>query len=224
MGSIRPELQDMTVSDWINAKTGMTNGNFKKLVRIARVGGVEVPGMVAPTRNPRITFNSDNDTAMYQRVKDLESLNLFNSRVKSWAQKVEQELKASADSRFKHRDREVSEKFPRLSDSIQTKLRFDKTYKLETRSVGFSIARHGVYLHQGSGRGYGGLVGGKWTDKYGKLQHTNPTSYGKQGTGNRNAEHWFNSIIERNAPELLDIVADYSLDLVVNLNSILLPE
>lgn len=224
MGSMRPELQDMTVSDWVNAKTGMNNNAFRQLVKIARVGGVSVPGIVTLNRNPRITFVSDNDTAMYQRVKDVESLNTFNSRVKSWTEKVEQELKASADSHFGHQDRPVSDEFPRLADSIKAKVRFDKTYKLETRSVGFSMARHGVYRHQGAQRGYGGLVGGKWTDKYGALKHTNPASYGKQGTGLSDAVHWFNPIIERNAQELIEIVADYSLDLVVNMNSILLPE
>lgn len=221
---MRPELQDMTVADWIQAKNSMNSGSFQQLTKIAKVGGVQVPGVVSPQRNPRITFVSDNDTAMYQRVRDVDSLNQFNSGVKAWAKKVEAELKASADSSFGHSDREVTKDFPRLSDSIMAKLRFDKTYKLETRSVGFSIARHGVYLHQGAGTGYGGLTGGKWTDKYGALKHTNPTSYGKQGTGNRTAEHWFNSVIERNMNELIEIVADYSLDLAVNINSILLPE
>lgn len=221
---MRPELQDMTVGDWVNAKTGMNKNAFNRLVKIAKVGGVEVPGVVSTTRNPRITFVSENDTAMFQRVKDVDSLNYFNNGVKAWAKKVEQELKASASSSFGHKDREISEDFPRLSDSIKTNLRFDKTYKLETRSVGFSLARHGVYLHQGAGVGYGGITGGKWTDKYGTLKHTNPESYGKQGTGNRNSVHWFNSVIERNMEELIEIVANYSLDLAVNINSILLPE
>ena len=221
---MRPELQDMTVSDWMNAKMSMNTSSFKQLVKIARVGGVQVPGIVSTSRNPRITFVSENDSAMLQRVQDVESLNRFNAGVKAWAQKVETQLKASANSSFSHADREITSEFPRLSDSITSKLRFDKAYKLETRSVGFTIARHGVYLHQGAGTGYGGLTGGKWTDKYGTLKHTNPTSYGKQGTGKRKPEHWFNSIIQKNMDELIEIVADYSLDLAVNINSILLPE
>lgn len=221
---MRPELQDMTVADWMQAKNGMNAGAFKQLVKIANVGGVQVPGVVSTTRNPRITFVSENDSAMYQRVQDVESLDRFNSGVKAWTQKVETQLKASANARFGHSDRPVSAEFPRLSDSIKAKVRFDKTYKLETRSVGFTLARHGVYLHQGAGAGYGGLTGGKWTDKYGTLKHTNPLSYGKQGTGQRPAEHWFNSVIENNMEELIQIVADYSLDLAVNINSILLPE
>ena len=221
---MRPELQDMTVSDWMEAKNSMNSGSFKQLVKIARVGGLQVPGVVSGQRNARITFVSENDSAMFQRVQDVESLNRFNAGVKAWAQKVETQLKASADSSFKHSDRDVTSDFPRLSDSIMAKLRFDKSYKLETRSVGFTLARHGVYLHQGAGTGYGGLKGGKWTDKYGTLKHTNPESYGKQGTGSRNAEHWFNSVIERNMEELIEIVAEYSLDLAVNINSIMLPE
>ena len=180
MGSIRPELQDMTVSDWMVAKTGMNNNAFKQLVKIAKVGGVQVPGVISPTRNARITFDSNNDIAMHQRVQDVESLNRFNSGIKAWAKKVEGELKQSADASFGHNERLVSEKFPRLSDSIKAKVKFDKAYKLETRSVGFTLARHGVYLHEGAGRGYGGLIGSKWTDNYGGLKWTNKDSYGKQ--------------------------------------------
>jgi hypothetical protein len=44
------------------------------------------------------------------------------------------------------------------------------------------------------------------------------------GTGNRTAEYWFNDIIRNNMPELAEIVANYSLDIVVNMNSIFLPE
>lgn len=221
---MRPELQDMTVADWMQTKNGMNAGAFKQLVKIANVGGVQVPGVVSTTRNPRITFVSEDDSTMYQRVQDVESLDRFNSGVKAWSRKVEAQLKASANARFGHADRQLSTELPRLSDSIRAKVRFDKTYKLETRSVGFTIARHGVYLHQGAGSGYGGLTGSKWTDKYGTLKHTNPLSYGKQGTGERTAVHWFNSVIENNMEELIQIVADYSLDLAVNINSILLPE
>jgi hypothetical protein len=218
------DLQDMTISDWMQAKNEMNRNSFRQIVKVARAGGIQIPSVVVPNYNPRITFQSDSDTDMYLRVKDTESLNKFNSSVKAWSAKVESELKASANSMFKHSDREVTADFPRLAESISTKLRFDKKYKLETRSVGFSIARHGVYLHQGAGTGHGGLVGGKWTDKYGKLKHTNPESYGRQGTGSREAMHWFNPVINRNMDELLNIVAEYSADIAVNINSILLPE
>ena len=159
------------------------------------------------------------------RVKDVDAVNLFNTKVKAWATKVEGELKQSADSRFGHRVSElITTEFPRLSDSIKTNLRFDKQYKLETRSVGFSMARHGVYLHEGAGRGFGGLTGSKWTDKYGTLKTTASASEGKMGTGSRKAEPWFNDIIRNNEEELADILAEYSLDLVLNMNSIFLPE
>lgn len=221
---MRPELQDMTVSDWIEAKTSMNSNAFKQLVKIARVGKIQIPSVVVPNYNPRITFVSENDAAMYERIKDTDAVNEFNSKVKAWTRKVESELKASANTKFKHSEREVTNDFPRLAESIKAKVKFDKQYKLETRSVGFSIARHGVYLHQGARTGYGGLVGGKWTDKYGKLKQTNIKSLGKQGTGESKAIHWFNPVIERNIDELIEIVANYSADIAVNINSILLPE
>lgn len=221
---INKPLEDWTVSDWVEAKTAMNNNAFKQMVKIARVGKIQIPSVVVPNYNPRITFISESDTAMYQRVQDVEAVNKFNADIKSWTLKVESELKASAASMFTQPDREVSNEFPRLAESIQAKVRFDKQYKLETRSVGFSIARHGVYLHQGARRGHGGLIGGKWTDKYGKLKQTNTLSLGKQGLGESKAVHWFNPVIERNMDELMNIVADYSADIAVNINSILLPE
>lgn len=221
---INKPLEEWTVSDWMQAKTEMNNSAFKKMVRISRVGKIQIPSVVVPNYNPRITFVSESDTAMYQRVKDVDSVNKFNSDIKAWTAKVEGELKASADAMFSHPDREISTDFPRLSESIKAKVRFDKQYKLETRSVGFSIARHGVYLHQGARRGHGGLVGGKWTDRYGKLKQTATSSLGKQGIGSSKAIHWFNPVIERNIDELIEIVANYSADIAVNINSILLPE
>lgn len=222
---MRPELQDMTVSDWMDAKMGMNSNSFKQLIRVAKAGHIAVPSVVVPNFNPRITFISPSDTEMYQRVKDIESLEKFNNAVQEWGIKVGLAIKRSAEATFKHRDSKyVSDEFPHLADSIKLNLRFDKQYKLETRSIGFTIARHGVYLHQGAGRGYGGLTGSKWTDKYGKQHTTNSSSLGRQGTGNRQAVHWFNDPIEKYLPELADILAEYSLDIVLNTDSIFLPE
>lgn len=224
---MRQELQDMTASDWMDAKMSMNAKSFKQLVKVANAGQISIPSTVVPNYNPRITFQSTSgdQTATFQRVKDIEALDKFNTGVKKWAKKVEKELKQSANSRFSHRATDqISTEFPRLSDSIKTNVRFDKQFKLETKSVGFSIARHGVYLHQGAGRGYGGLTGSKWTDKYGKYQTTKSDSFGKMGTGNRDSVHWFNEVINRNMDELADITAEYSLDLAINVNSIFLPE
>jgi len=224
---MRKELEDFTTSDWIDAKTSMNANSFKQLLKVSRAGGITIPSTVVPNFSPRITFQSlsGDQTALYLRVKDTEALNKFNNGVKNWAEKVELQLKASAETHFSHRlSDQISAEFPRLSDSITTKLRFDKQFKLETRSVGFTLARHGVYRSQGAGRGYGGLTGSKWTDKYGRKHHTADTSIGKMGTGNRSAEHWFNPIIEKNMDELADITAEYSLDLIINVDSIFLPE
>lgn len=222
---MRPELENMTTSDWMVAKSSMNSSSFKQLVRVARTGGITIPSVVVPNYNPRITFVSVSDTAMYQRVKDTDALNEFNSSVKRWAEKVENELKQAAQALFGHRGSDqISAAFPRLSDSIKTNIRFDKQYKLETRSVGFQLARHGVYLHEGAGRGYAGATGSKWTDQYGKTKTTNPNSLGKMGTGLRPAAYWFNDVINRNLDEIADITANYSLDIIVNVDSIFLPE
>jgi hypothetical protein len=219
-----PELHNFTTSDWMNAKHFMTANAFKKMIKTAKAGGIQIPSVLLPDFNPRITFISASDTAMYQRVKDVEAVGRFNKAILNWSNKVETELKASAQTMFKHRKRNVSEEFPRLSDSIKANVRFDKQYKLEANSVGFSFARHGVYQHYGAGKGYGGLTGSKWTDKYSRLKQTNALSMGAMGTGARDAVHWFNPVIKNNIKELENILAEYSVDIVLNLNSILLPE
>lgn len=219
------ELQDWTVGDWIAARAEMTGSAFRQRVQAARAGGIAVPGVVGG-RMPRIVFEAKDgsDFALAERVKDTEALNRFNTGVKAWAEKVAGELRASAQSSFGHRDAQlVTALQPRLADSIRVNIRFDKKYMLETRSVGFSIARHGVYLHYGAGRGQGGMKGSRWTDRYGRLKKTNPDSMGKAGGAPRSAEHWFNSVIERNAKELAELVAEYSLDLTMDIAGALLP-
>ena len=42
-------------------------------------------------------------------------------------------------------------------------------------------------------------------------------------TGTRDEEHWFNSVIDRNAQELADITAEYSLDIAIRIAGMLLP-
>lgn len=226
MEFLKKELQNWTVGDWVNAQIGLTNSAFRKKIKIAASGGIEVPSVVLPYRTPKILFEdlTGDDFAMHERVKDEAALNEFNSGIKAWAEKVARELRSAANTTFSHREAKyVSALQPRLSESIQPNIRFDKKYKLETRSVGFSLARHGVFLHYGAGSGQGGLKGSSWTDRYGRLKKTNPKSLGKAGTGNRDEEHWFNSVIERNADELADIVAEYSLDITINMASMMLP-
>lgn len=218
---MRPDLMNFTTADWMTAKTEMSVSAFKSLVRVARAGGIVLPAGIAPVRNPRITFDSVGDTAEFQRMQDVESVARFNNQVSAWADKVEAQLKASAQTSFHHRA-EDSSLFPHLADSIKSNLHKDKTYKMEVRSVGFSLARHGVFMHHGAGSGYGGFIGSKWTDAYGTLKSTSTDSLGKMDSGNRKAVHWFNDVIERNMEELVGIVADYTLDMTVNLNSILI--
>lgn len=225
MDFLNKELQDWTVGDWIAAKAGLQPWVYRQRVRMAAAGGIAVPGVVGG-RTPRVVFvpKDGNDFALAERVKDTEALNRFNTGVKAWAEKVAAELRASSEVLFGHRDAQlVTALQPRLSESIEPRIRFDKKYMLETRSVGFSIARHGVYLHYGAGRGQGGRVGSKWTDRYGRLKKTTPDSIGKAGIAPRMAEPWFNGVIERNAQELADILAEYSLDLTLNIAGALLP-
>ena len=213
------------MGDWLSARTELSRPAFRQKLRVAAAAGIEVPA-VAAGRLPRVMIEAKDggDFALAERVKDEAALTRFNNGVKAWAEKVAAELRASAQASFAHRDAQlVTALQPRLADSIEPRIRFDKKYMLETRSVGFALARHGVYLHYGAGRGQGGNVGSRWTDRHGQVKRTAESSLGKAGGHPRHAEHWFNGVIERHAEELAAIVAEYSLDLTVNVAAAMLP-
>lgn len=218
-----PSTEDMSIQDWVWANNYMTRSAFAQLKRKATLGGIPIPLLFAGRRPSRITFETLSETAQYQRVQNTESLNKFNNEVEAWAKKIESLLKASAQSKFNHRPTDkVTALQPRLADSIRANVIKDKKHKLEARSIGFSIARHGVYLQKGAGVAHGGVKGSKWVSKKMNWVKTDPESLGKMDTGNREAVDWFNDIIDSNLEELLGIVADYSLDIIVSKSGMLI--
>lgn len=77
-----------------------------------------------------------------------------------------------------------------------------KALKMSVRNKGgvaskisFKMPRHMVFVHKGVGRG------------------TKITDVGSTG---RKAKHWYNPVIEKNLPELVDIVADNQGTMVLN--------
>lgn len=213
-------IANMTLQEWVSAKMTMTRSDFSQLKKQAAIGGIAVPFGVEPDRSAKIYFEGSDDLLFAKRVGDTKALETFNKEVRLWAKKVEKALKTSALEAFDHREK-TDELFPSLAKSIKAKVYSDKKYRLEARSIGFGMARHGVYLQQGAGRGYGGFKGSKWTDRYGTLQRTSKESLGKMDTGSRSATDWFNSIIIKYIPDLQKIFADYSLDITVNFTKLI---
>ena len=218
-----PNTEDMTLQDWVMANNYMTRSAFSRLKRKAQLGGVPIPLIFSGGRPSRITFESMSESAQYQRVQNREALDKFNAAVEAWAGKVESQLRASAQSKFNHRPPDkVTALQPRLADSIKANVRKDRKYRLESRSIGFDIARHGVYLQKGAGTGQGGRKGSKWISRKMDWVKTDPKSLGKMDSGNRQAVDWFNDVIDSNMEELIGIVADYSLDIIVTKGGMLI--
>lgn len=218
-----PATEEMTLRDWIAANHYMTPSAFSQLKRKTRLGGIPLPLIFQSNPSSRISFESVSETAQYHRIKNTEALNRFNAEVEAWASKVEGELKASAQSKFAHRPSgKVIALSPRLAESIKANVKKDKQHKLEAKSIGFSIARHGVYLQKGASKGHGGFKGSKWLTQKMNWMTTDAKSIGKMDTGSSEAVDWFNSVINRHLDELVRIVADYSLDIVVTKGGMLI--
>lgn len=83
-----------------------------------------------------------------------------------------------------------------------------------TTGVAFRFPRSLVYPHYGAGKGQGGKKGSRWTTAAGISKRTNPKSLGKAGTGNRQSKPFFNDSLNRTVPNLADIVANTSADIV----------
>lgn len=209
MNRQRPSLDSFTIADWIEAQRSMTAGRFKQLKKVARTAGIEIPAAVRGRNvRPRITFEFDGgETEQFQRIQDSERLKKFNDDVKQWGKDVEAALRESIRNNFGE---------GALHSSIESYVSMDKHYHAEARRVGFRFSRHGVHLHYGAGRGYGGAKGSVWLDRLNYVRRTNPESLGKMGTGAREANDWFNPVLEQHLQQLADIAADYCLDMVVN--------
>lgn len=213
---MRAELDQLTPGQWIQLKSESSSAEFKRLLQIAKAGGIEVPACVGiHNYSPKIVFATLSEAARYNRVQDTDATNKFNAECANWSTFVTAELRSEARMRFSNDG---------LASTINGNIRYDKKYKIEAQSLGFSFARHGVYLHYGASRGYGGVVGSKWKDKNGNVHQTNPNSLGKMNTGSRQAVHWFNPVLKKNLPRLADIAAEYCLDMTININALFLEE
>ncbi|MGL4853192.1 MAG: hypothetical protein ACRC3Z_11210 [Phocaeicola sp.] len=153
-----------------------------------------------------IRMSTVSDIERYEMAKDADRLTEYNKAVNAWQQSVAAQLRAK-----------VAIKSTRVAESIEPKAYTDKLGVIDR--LGFSFARHGIYIHKGAGRGQGGTIGSNWTKlkvvngveiSTGIVRHTNPGSLNAtQGTGNRSSYEWFDPIVRGRLPELADIVASY---------------
>lgn len=132
---------------------------------------------------------------------DLEK---FNSEVKKWSASVAQQLRSSARW-FDGKDGMVVRKYgvveKKLKDTISYRV---KNTLGQAERISFGMARHGVFVHKGVGRGY---------QMHGDVVvRTAKSDSGKY----RVAVEWFNPVLDQYVPRLADRLAELDADAVVN--------
>lgn len=130
--------------------------------------------------------------------------NQYNDRVKQWGGALRKSFEANAASMgIEHRANSPSQ-----GASIKKmKDRYKENDGAISR-ISYRVEKALVFTHKGAGRGSGGSVGSKWTDKYGNQKSTNPNSFGKMGTGNRKAKPFINEALEsENGMDALAVIA-----------------
>lgn len=151
---------------------------------------------------PEVNIEYMSYSLAHQRRMDKDSLDKFNADMMDWAKKVEGELKAAA---------------PVKHGVLQKSIKATRALKQgETSKIGFRMARHGAYIFQGAGRGYAGDGTSKWYNTAGKRVSANPDSIGRLGS--RRTVDWFNPVIQRNEPELVDIIHGYASELMIDVS------
>lgn len=140
-----------------------------------------------------IDFKEEGVTQRYERSRDMKAVDDFNQKVQAWSAKIKAQLPGSITSQG------MGGKV--LSRSIRETFKYDHG---EIFRLGFSFARHGVYVHKGVGRGY--RMNGEVVVK---------TARTTEGF-NRKPKPWFNPVIESGMPELEQIVKEYTQTAIVN--------
>lgn len=122
----------------------------------------------------------------------------FNDRVKLWSDKVNTEIKTSLAAQ--------TNKSNKLSRSISFAF---KKKEGEITRLSLKFSRVGIYIHYGASKGHGGYKGSKWESK-GEYKYTDVKSMGRMNYGARRAKPFFMPIIEKNLPELSQVLVDYT--------------
>jgi hypothetical protein len=139
-----------------------------------------------------ITIREPGLTQRHSRSSDSEEIEAFNEQIKAWSEKVKFALEPSI------RSNNISGS--RLLRSIKNTYQYDYG---EIFRLGFSFARHGIFIHKGVGRGYhaqGGVV----------VKTSRTPGF------NRQPKPWFNPVVESHLDELGEIIKVHNETAIVN--------
>lgn len=136
-----------------------------------------------------------------------------NTDIRTWGKDAVNQMQGAARAMdISHRANSPSKSasLPRLKDSYR-----ENGGSINRISIKFPGTL--VYTMKGAGKGMGGIIGSKWTDKYGNSKSTNPKSLGKAGTGGRKEKPFINKVLDgpRGIEELATIVAINTGDAIV---------
>lgn len=138
-------------------------------------------------------------TQQFERQQNKEAVANFNARIMAWGAMVDKDLKLSIGKWV-----DVDKK---LSKSLKQNYRHFGQPVMdgeEITSIGFRFKEEGVFVHLGVGKGYNMENGTRILTK-------------KNGSDwNREPKPWFNPVIERHIPELIEIIKEYCGTLIVN--------
>ena len=192
-------------------------GTLRNHVRAYNAAKRRAERLVTGEDAPRlIKLETVSETERYQMAKDADRVDAFNKAIDKWAQSVAVKMRMN-----------ISTRSMRVAKGLHPKLYTDN-YGLVHR-IGFSFPRHGIYIHKGAYKGYGGIIGSKWEKlkrvgneeiSTGIVRHTNPDSLGKQGTGKRKPFDWFDSVIRERVKELESIVTQYFDTMIIDATNI----
>lgn len=139
---------------------------------------------------------------MQNALADAITREKFNTEITALARETESALQAN-----------VAFDTGALEASISSRT---KKFYGQIDRISFPFLRYGVFRAKGAGKGYGGSKGSTWYNAKGEKKSTNPESFGKMSTGNREGDDWYAIVIEEQIPRYEDVTKEYYGELVVN--------
>lgn len=139
----------------------------------------------------------------------------YNKEIRGWTAKVRNKLK--------YRIRALGKKGRGdLVRSLKSKTRTDHG---EIYNVSYQFERHGIFWHKGVGNGYvmkGGRVVRGFRPKVLRKTKKPIEPVEMPGVLKRKPAAWFNNVLNRNMPELADMVAEMRADQAVEATRMLI--